>query len=1061
MYRHRIIRAKFAQIKLAQRQKRIKLFSKITLKSAIIGATAAAMSAVALSIWLTPANAITPPVVLGELPYQQTISQVLSDKAGLLVNAANGNLILKTQDLTVGGAGPVLSVTRHFNSRSTISGQAGSDTTLSIGTDVSITANSNGSATYQGPSGYTVTFPSNGSGGYTSPAEFTAGKLVPISGGGWTLTFNQSGDIYTFNSVGKLSKHADAAGLAINYTYNTNGTLASSTDAQGKVTTFTNYSGTKVGTITDPVGRTVQYQYNGSGQLSDVTDTAGKTWHFEYWDGHNITWIVDPRGNSTTLQYDGSHRVTTINYNDYSAAKTTWTYAYNNTTGKTTVTDPLGHDTVYAYDTSGRITDTVNAVGDHKGTNWDANNNATSRTDAFNNANTSTYDALNNLTTSQKPTAAGGVAGAKDTYDYTNTTHPYRPSKRTDAAGNTVAYSYNTNGSVATSTGASAGGTTMNVLTYRYQGDPSGGGTITCGAKPGQLCSTVDSNNNVTTLGYDTNGNVTSVTPPGPVGVRTYTYDTLSRIKTFTDGNGSKVTYTYDNADRITQQAYTTGGSTVGYTYDNHGNLTQRTDATGTTNWTFDGYNRITKIQQTGKPDLNYTYDAVGNLKTEQGPFGTVTYRYDNANQMDRISQPNGANQDFVYSGGRIVTAYLPGNIIQYMTYDSAGRQTSIKAVKNGTTVLTDYSGTYMNAAGTKDTEYLQKEINNINTGTYTYSYDGMGRLTNVAGSNGASSYTYSYDANGNRTQKSKNGVYSAIQGYNAANQLVTSGGAQSGTFDNEGNQTSDATGLSMFYNPKNQTSSFQQPGQTAITATYADSGQTGRSQFGATAQLNGKLGLYSDTTGANITYYTHMPTGTGQTVGQTINGTYYYYLTDLRGSTVKMVDGNGNVVNTYDYEPYGTQLSGTGTTPNTIRYANGYYDTSTNLYKYGARYYNTDDARWTQLDPSGQDFGYIYANNNPVNFVDPSGLLSIADIGGAIGSGVGSAILVGAFCASTAGIGCAVTLGVLGAFAGGYYGSALAGGSADENRDAALGNAIGGIVGGPATVKAIRYITK
>ncbi len=976
MYRHKLIQSKIDAARKLRIQKHKRLASRLTLRSASVTLIALAMSLASFSVWTHYANAITPPTVLGELPYQTTVSQTLTDRSGLLVNVANGNVILKTQDLTVASAGPSLSVTRYFNGQATGAGQTGHHGTLSVGPDVSITAGAGGSATYQGPSGFKVTFPSNGSGGYTSPAEFTAGKLENVSGGGWKLTYNQSGQVYTFNASGKLTKEANTAGLAINYAYNTNGTLASATDSQGKVTTFSNYSGTKVGTITDPAGRTVQYTYDSSGKLSDVTDTNGKTWHFEYWDGTNVTWIVDPRNNSTTLSYDGSGRVTTINYNDYTANKTTWTYSYDNPNAKTVVTDPLGHASTYTYDASGRITNTKNAVGDNKGATWDASNNRTTTSDAFNRANTSTYDALNNLTSVQKPTAAGGVAGAKEQYDYTNTTLPYKPSKKTDAAGNTVSYSYNAYGSVASTASASSGGIAMGTITNKYQGDPNGsGGTISCGAKAGQICTSTDARGNVTTFAYDSLGNVITVTPPGPLGAKTYTYDSLSRIKTYTDGNGSKVTMTYDNADRPTNMTYATGGSVIGYTYDNAGNLTQRTDATGTTNWTYDGYNRITKIQQTGKPDLNYTYDAAGNLKTEQGPFGTVTYSYDDANQVTRINQPNGANQDFAYTDGKITTAWLPGNIVQTMSYDQAGRQTSVKAVKNGITTLTDYTGTYMNAAGTKDTEYLQKEINNINTGTYTYSYDGMGRLTDVAGSNGASSFTYSYDAAGNRTQKSKNGVYSGIYGFNAANQLVTDGGAPSGTYDNAGNQTSNGAGLSMFYNAKNQTSSFQQPGQPAINATYADSGQEGRSQFGSMSQLNGLLGLYSDTTGTTSTYYTRLPAGSNPITAQTIGSSYYYYLTDLRGSTVKMTDASGNVVNTYDYEPYGQQISSTGTTPNAIRYANGYFDTSTNLYKYGARYYNPSDARWTQLDPSGQDFGYLYANDNPVNFVDPSGL--------------------------------------------------------------------------------------
>jgi len=44
----------------------------------------------------------------------------------------------------------------------------------------------------------------------------------------------------------------------------------------------------------------------------------------------------------------------------------------------------------------------------------------------------------------------------------------------------------------------------------KYQGDSG----VSCGAKTGELCSTIDGNGNTTSYGYDSNGNVTSVTPP-------------------------------------------------------------------------------------------------------------------------------------------------------------------------------------------------------------------------------------------------------------------------------------------------------------------------------------------------------------------------------------------------------------------------------------------------------------------------------------------------------------------------------------------------------------------
>jgi RHS repeat-associated protein len=106
----------------------------------------------------------------------------------------------------------------------------------------------------------------------------------------------------------------------------------------------------------------------------------------------------------------------------------------------------------------------------------------------------------------------------------------------------------------------------------------------------------------------------------------------------------------------------------------------------------------------------------------------------------------------------------------------------------------------------------------------------------------------------------------------------------------------------------------------------------------------------------------------------RTPDGKKYSYLFDGLGSIVGMTDSSGTEVNSYDYDPYGqvinqTEQSGLN---NPWKFAGGYLDSSTGLYKFGQRYYNPNLGRWTQLDSAGT--GYVYAGDNPVNAVDPSG---------------------------------------------------------------------------------------
>jgi len=60
-------------------------------------------------------------------------------------------------------------------------------------------------------------------------------------------------------------------------------------------------------------------------------------------------------------------------------------------------------------------------------------------------------------------------------------------------------------------------------------------------------------------------------------------------------------------------------------------------------------------------------------------------------------------------------------------------------------------------------------------------------------------------------------------------------------------------------------------------------------------------------------------------------------------------------------------------------------FDIETGLYYYRARYYNPHIGRFMQTDPVGYDDGinwYLYCNNNPLSFVDPSGNLPFSPDG-------------------------------------------------------------------------------
>ena len=83
-------------------------------------------------------------------------------------------------------------------------------------------------------------------------------------------------------------------------------------------------------------------------------------------------------------------------------------------------------------------------------------------------------------------------------------------------------------------------------------------------------------------------------------------------------------------------------------------------------------------------------------------------------------------------------------------------------------------------------------------------------------------------------------------------------------------------------------------------------------------------------------------------------------------------------------YRPYGKQLGFAGSTPQTKGYIGQRLDDESGLMYLHARYYDPQLGRFIQADPSdpvapgvGVD-RYAYAFDNPVAYLDPSGLIAV-----------------------------------------------------------------------------------
>ena len=122
--------------------------------------------------------------------------------------------------------------------------------------------------------------------------------------------------------------------------------------------------------------------------------------------------------------------------------------------------------------------------------------------------------------------------------------------------------------------------------------------------------------------------------------------------------------------------------------------------------------------------------------------------------------------------------------------------------------------------------------------------------------------------------------------------------------------------------------------------------------------------------------------------VGFTVNDTAsYYYVKNLQGDVLAIVDKTGAEKVSYVYDAYGQIVSMTGDATlqklNPCTYRGYYYDTETGLYYLQSRYYNPEWGRFINADKTEvlnitnnvkQANLYIYAENNPINYIDSSG---------------------------------------------------------------------------------------
>ena len=713
---------------------------------------------------------------------------------------------------------------------------------------------------------------------------------------------------------------------------------------------------------------------------------------FTYDDDGNVTAVKDLVGQKAKAQYDDyNNLISYVQPGRPDTVKTTISYGSSDAEKKKRlplrVDSPTGIRTANTYDANGNLVrsyvidsmDGTCMMDSHQSYTADGNHVAT-KTDARGKVVTYETDL------------------AKDTL-----------TKVTDPNGQSVNYTYDSRMRVIETNATADGKNYKN--TYTYEKDR---------LKTVAHNTTSDTPDVTYAFDYDEFGNPKTVKVGNQVlstNVYTDTGDrTLMRVEY---GNGGKVHYMRDDFRRVTGIHYDDATEPrFTYDYGANGQAAYVKDAElGRTVWTeYDTSERPTRTHilesanssSIGTPKYVNTvrYDAYGNVDSYKETVNNsanfeTTYAYDVENRPTQLRYgADNRKVNYIYDPiGRLATRTLTGTApyattYQYVAPDNTDGITTTPLVQSITQNGQNFSYTYDNVGNI--TSVTRNGL------TTTYEYDSLGQLTRVNDPHAGKSTMYLYDCGGNMT-----GYLSApytlaptLEGVNETvfytygdsnwKDKVTAIGGKAITYDAIGNPLT-YDGWTFTWKAGRMLASMVKTGTNA-QFTYDHNGMRIRKIVnGVTTNytLNGKNIVHMKQ-GSNDLHFFYDAQGKPGMV--TYNDVDYFYVYNLQGDVVALIDANGTQVVEYGYDAWGYPISKTGSlaatigTLNPFRYRGYVYDEETGLYYLRSRYYNPSWKRFMNADAlvsNGKGLlgknVFTYCNNCPVAQSDPTGQSAMA----------------------------------------------------------------------------------
>jgi len=428
------------------------------------------------------------------------------------------------------------------------------------------------------------------------------------------------------------------------------------------------------------------------------------------------------------------------------------------------------------------------------------------------------------------------------------------------------------------------------------------------------------------------------------------------------------VTYDYNNRNQRTA-ATNQDGEYWTYGYDSDGTAT----ATGQVVSAVKKLGNSTAIPGT---DLAYAYDDIGNLQTMTKNGNTWGPKL----AADGTAGANLLNQYEDWSGPRQLEILGSANSSANITITpSSGSANVTRAGKYwyGNLSLSGNEAQWIAlnitgiVGGNSSTElahdYLKPEPthlqydadgNLIEDGKWHYWYDGENRLIRMETSDIAVAAGATHER--------------IVYGYDSGNRRITKQVYHWQTVAGQSLMEHDpAVSILYLYDGWNLVAELDALNTNAVVRSYAwglDMSGTGQGAGGVGGLVMADL---------------NVPTGGGNT---TTNRVFYGY--DGNGNVITLAEANsGNVVASYDYDPFGNTIAITGNLAvyNPMRFSTKYLEAdgltsgrNSGLYYYGRRFLGTGLMRWLNRDPIGERGGlsiYGIGGNDLMNRIDLYGL--------------------------------------------------------------------------------------